>query len=53
MVQPFSTVPHVVVIPNHKKSLLLLRNCNFAIAMDSYVNNFGDKGLPKGLRPIG
>jgi hypothetical protein len=33
-----NTVPHDVVTPNHKIILLLLLNCNFAIAMNPNVN---------------
>lgn len=35
---PLNTIPHLVVIPNHKTNLLLIRNCNFAIAMSHNVN---------------
>jgi hypothetical protein len=36
MLQPFNTVPHVVVTPNQKLFSLIFHNCNFA--MDHNVN---------------
>jgi hypothetical protein len=52
---PFNTaVPHVMVTPPTAKLFsFLLQNCNFATVMNCNINNFGDKGLPTGLRPTG
>jgi hypothetical protein len=38
MLQPFNTVPHVVVTPNIKLFSLLLHNCNFASVLNCSVN---------------
>ena len=38
MLRPFSTVPRVVVTPNHKIILLLLHNYNFATVINHNVN---------------
>jgi hypothetical protein len=53
MLQPFNTVPYVVVTPAIKLLSLLLHNCNFATVMNHNVNSFGDRGLPKVSRPLG
>ena len=53
MLQPFNTVLHVVVTPNHTIISLLFHNCNFATVMNCNVNIFGDRGLSKGLGPTG
>ena len=37
MLPPFSTVPHVVVTPNHKIISLLLQNCGSFTAMEIAV----------------
>lgn len=36
-------------LPTIELFSLLLRNCNFAVAMTHDVNTFEDRGLPKGL----
>ena len=38
MLQPFNTVPHVMVTDNPKIISLLLHNCNFATVMNHNVN---------------
>jgi hypothetical protein len=40
MLQPFNTVPHVVVTLTVKLFSLLLHNCNFAIVMKHNINIF-------------
>jgi hypothetical protein len=37
-IQPFNTVPHGVVAPNHKIISLLFHNCNFATVRNYNVN---------------
>ena len=50
----YNAIPHVVVTPPAiKLFLLLFYTCSFATVMNYNVNIFGDKGLPKGLRPTG
>jgi hypothetical protein len=51
MLWPFNTVPQVGATPTIKLFLLLLYNCNFATVMNSNVNVFGDRGLPRGHDP--
>lgn len=46
-------VPYGVVTPNVKLFSLLLHHCDFATLTNRNVNNFEDKGLPKGSRPTG
>lgn len=56
MLQPFTTVPHVVLKPpspvTHtiKSFSLLLCNCNFGTGMNWNVNSFGGWGFAKGVR---
>ena len=38
MLSPVNTVPHAVVIPNHKIILVLLHNSNFATVISHSVN---------------
>ena len=38
VLQPFNTVSHVVVTPNHNIISLLLYNCNFATIVNYNVN---------------
>ena len=38
MLQPFNTVPCVVLTPNHKSIVLLSHNCNFATVANRHVN---------------
>jgi len=38
MLQPFNTVPHVVVTPPNHKIILLLYNYDFATVRDHKVN---------------
>lgn len=52
----FNTVPHVVATPSHTIILLILHNCNFAIAVDYNVNTWLWAiwyGTPKGSQPTG
>lgn len=55
MLQPFSTVPHVVLKPlpvTHtiKSFSLLLCNCNFATGVNWNVNSFWGWGFAKGVQ---
>lgn len=48
--QPFNTVPNVVLTPNHKMFSLPLHNCNSATAMNYNVNICAGGGGFLGLR---
>ena len=56
MLQPFNTVIHIMVSPNHKIISLPLHHCNFSTVMNGNVNIWYAGYLihyPKGLWPTG
>jgi hypothetical protein len=53
MLRPFSTIPHVVITPNHRNILLLFQNCNFTSVVNHNIIIFRDIYLPNGLQSTG
>lgn len=48
MLQPYNRVSHIVQTSTLNTFSLLLHDCNLVAVMNGNVNNFGDKGLPRG-----
>lgn len=51
MLQPFNTLLHVVMTPNHEIISMQLHDCNSVTIMNR--NMFKDRGSPKGSQPTG